>query len=164
MNLFELIPHINNSENAIQFLRDREILRSDPPICIDPQCMREMTEVSMGRRRRSGGDDKIWRCPSHKNKKLSIRHGKWDYGTFYFLVKSEFSGSFLEGSHLTPKQFVALVYLWAHGVPNHVQESLCDLTAPVVIDWNSFLRDICSLQLLNNPIQLGGLGRVVQIG
>ena len=55
MNLFELILHINNSENAIQFLRDREILRSDPPICIDPQCMREMTEVSMGKRRRSGG-------------------------------------------------------------------------------------------------------------
>ena len=34
MELFELIPHINTSENAIQFLRDRGILRSVPPLCI----------------------------------------------------------------------------------------------------------------------------------
>ena len=33
MDLYELIPHINTSENAIQFLRDRGILRSKPPLC-----------------------------------------------------------------------------------------------------------------------------------
>ena len=33
MDLFELIEHINTSENAIQFLRDRGILRSEPLIC-----------------------------------------------------------------------------------------------------------------------------------
>ena len=73
MDLFSLIPHINTSENAIEFLRQRGVLRSLPPRC--PECQREMTEVSMGRRRHSGGDDKVWRCPTHKNKKESIRKG-----------------------------------------------------------------------------------------
>ena len=75
MNLFEFIPHINTSENAIQFLRDREILRSLAPRCPLAACQRGMTEVETGKRRRSGGDDKIWRCPGHKNKHLSIRNG-----------------------------------------------------------------------------------------
>jgi hypothetical protein len=77
MNLFELFEHINTSEKAIQFLRERGILRSQAPMCTHPRCVREMTEVRMGRRRRSGGDDKVWRCPEHKNKKISIRNG-WD--------------------------------------------------------------------------------------
>lgn len=66
MNLFELIPQINTSENAIQLLRTRGVLRSVPPRCPLVACQREMTEVSQGRRRASGGDDKIWRCPTHK--------------------------------------------------------------------------------------------------
>ena len=53
MDLYELIPHINTSENAIQFLRDRGILRSEPPLCTHPLCVREMTEVNTGRRRAS---------------------------------------------------------------------------------------------------------------
>ena len=57
MDLFELIEHIITSENAIQFLRDRGILRSLPPICTHPLCVREMTEVRTGKRRRSGGND-----------------------------------------------------------------------------------------------------------
>ena len=44
MDLFELIEHINTSENSIQFLRDRGILRCEPPICTHPLCAREMTD------------------------------------------------------------------------------------------------------------------------
>jgi Rieske Fe-S protein len=80
MDFFQLIEHINTSENAIQFLRDRGILRSVPPVCTHPLCAREMTEVRTGKRRRSGGDDKIWRCPAHKNKKESIRKGSQSFG------------------------------------------------------------------------------------
>ena len=50
-DLYELIPHINISENAIQFLQDRGILRSVPPLCTHSLCVKEMTEVNMGRRR-----------------------------------------------------------------------------------------------------------------
>jgi hypothetical protein len=75
MDIFKLIEHIITSENAIEFLRERGILRMDPPICTHPLCVREMTEVKTGKRRESGGDDTIWRCPKHKGRKLSIRHG-----------------------------------------------------------------------------------------
>jgi hypothetical protein len=71
MDLFELINHIDTNEQAIQFLRDRGILRNNPPLCPLPHCQREMTQI----KRRSSGDGIIWRCPTHKNKKQSIRHG-----------------------------------------------------------------------------------------
>ena len=71
MDLFELINHININEDAIQFLRDRGILLSVPPFCRIPACNKEMTQI----KRRSTGDGIVWRCPTHKNKKQSIRHG-----------------------------------------------------------------------------------------
>lgn len=67
-------------------------------------------------------------------------------------------------SHLSPKKFVLFTYLWAHGVSSACQESLCEVSTPTAVDWNNFLRDICSRQLLANPIQLGGPGRHVMIG
>ena len=72
MDLFELIPHINISENTIQFLRDRGILRSVPPRCPLAACQRAMSEVSIGKRRASGGAEKMWRCPTHKSKKYPL--------------------------------------------------------------------------------------------
>jgi hypothetical protein len=75
MDIFELIPHIITSENAIEFLRQRGILRSVPPTCPLAACGRNMTEVRTGKRRHSGGDNKTWRCPTHKGKQQSIRNG-----------------------------------------------------------------------------------------
>jgi hypothetical protein len=75
MDFFDLIEHIRTSEDAVAFLRDRGVLRSEAPICPQAECIREMTEVKTGKRRRSGGDDTIWRCPTHKSKKMSIRKG-----------------------------------------------------------------------------------------
>ncbi|KAL3072059.1 hypothetical protein niasHS_015450 [Heterodera schachtii] len=134
MDLFDRIPHISSSENAIQFLRERGILRSVPPRCPLVACQRQMTEVKLGRRRRSGGDDKAWRCPTHQIKSNQ------------FVTK-----------------FVAFMYLWAHGVSLACLQSLCGISKPTAIDWAQFTRDICSRQLLNNPIQLVGPGIVVQI-
>ena len=73
-------------------------------------------------------------------------------------------GSFLQNRNLSPKTFVLFTYLWAHVIPNHVQQSLCGLGHTPVTDWNMFLGDICSRQLLVNPIQLDGPNCVVQIG
>ena len=161
MDLFELIPHINTSENAIQFLRDREILRSVPPRCPLAACQREMSEVSIGRRRASGGAEKMWRCPTHKSKKYPLGMVSLYMDFISYLHNL---GSFLQNSNLSPKTFVLFTYLWAHGIPNHVQQSLCGLGHTSVTDWNMFLRDICSRQLLVNPIQLDGPNCVVQIG
>ena len=124
MNLFELIPHINTSENAIQFLRDRGILRSVPPRCPLAACQREMSEVSIGRRRASGGAEKMWRCPTHKSKKYPLGMVSLYMDFISYLHNL---GLFLQNSNLSPKTFVLFTYLWAHGIPNHVQQSLCGL-------------------------------------
>ena len=145
MELFELIPHINTSEDAIQFLRDRGILRSVPPLC--PTCQEQMTEVKSGRKRESGGAEMVWRCPKHKSQKLSIKHK-----------------SFLEKARIPPRKFVLFSYLWAVGAAHHIQAKMCGLSGPTVVDWNNFLRDVCSRCLLDNPITLGGPGKVVEIG
>uniref|UniRef100_A0A914HGG1 Transposase n=1 Tax=Globodera rostochiensis TaxID=31243 RepID=A0A914HGG1_GLORO len=96
MNIFEFTDQIRDKDRAIEFLRQRDILRSDPPECPNYQCNRQMTLVK--RRDKKDG-----------------------------------------------------------------MEALCGLSNRTVIDWNNFLREICSQQLLNNPIRLGGVGRVVQI-
>ena len=38
MDFFELIPHIDTSEHATEFLRGRGILRSLPPTCPEAGC------------------------------------------------------------------------------------------------------------------------------
>ena len=159
MNLFELYNHINTNEDAIQFLRARGIFRflENPPRCTLIGCQREMTQV---KRRSLVGDGVGWRCPSHKGRKLSIRHGKLWYA---FLFHDNILGSFLEKSNLEPKKFVLFACLWAIGT-HHLQKKMCGLSDQPVTDWSNFLRGICSRHLLENPIRLGGIGRVVQIG
>jgi hypothetical protein len=63
-----------------------------------------------------------------------------------------------------PLENFCCIYLWSHGAPHHIQLALCDLSEHTVIDWNNHLRGICSRWLLDHQLQLGGPGRVVQIG
>ena len=58
MNLFQLSEHIRSNEAAIEFLRQRGILRAldHPPLC--PECGHEMSEA----RRESRGDGVTWSC------------------------------------------------------------------------------------------------------
>ena len=76
MNLFQLCEHIRSNETAIEFLRQRGILRAldHPPLC--PECGQEMNEA----RRESTGDGFVWRCQRRINgrkhsRKISIRKG-----------------------------------------------------------------------------------------
>ena len=128
-------------------MQQRNILRSVPPRC--PSCNQPMNE----NRRVSRGDGIVWRClRRHQgaprcNKKQALRHG-----------------SFLTNSNLEPRQFVMLAYFWAHGISASSQVEMCSVSEHSVIQWNQWFRDICSRYLVENPIQLGGNGRVVQIG
>jgi hypothetical protein len=77
MDIFQLIPHISSIEAAIQFPRERGILRAldHPPLC--PICH----EVLMSEaRRESRGDGVTWRCqrrnPNKHRRQISIRQGR----------------------------------------------------------------------------------------
>ena len=99
MNIYQITDLIHTKESSIQFLQERNILRSVPPIC--PSCNQRMSES----RRVSRGDGTVWRCQRRHpgspqcNKKQAIRHG-----------------SFLVNSNLEPRQFIMLTYFWAQGI------------------------------------------------
>jgi hypothetical protein len=88
MDIYQITDLIRTKESSIQFLHERNILRSLPPLC--SSCNQPMSE----NHRVSRGDGIVWRCSrrhqgaSRCNKKQAPRHG-----------------SFLANSNLEPKQF-----------------------------------------------------------
>ena len=148
MKILQLTEQIRTTEDAIQFLRNRGILRSldQPPIC--DVCGEAMKESA----RKDHVDGVEWKCERridgerHKRKQ-SVRQN-----------------SFLENSKLELNEFIILAYTWALGASSAMQEIMCGLSKVTVVQWNQWFRDICSKHLLRNPIRLGGIGITVQIG
>jgi len=64
------------------------------------------------------------------------------------------------GSHLPVKKHMALLYFWSceTSVTHHV-----GVSSATVVQWYQYFRDICSWKLLQTPVILGGVGKVVQI-
>ena len=90
MNIFEITDQVRTNEDAIQFLRDRGILRSldNPPIC---DVCGEAMHIA---RRANIGDGVRWKCERRIG---GIRHKRTQF------IRH---GSFLENSNLELKQFV----------------------------------------------------------
>lgn len=125
-------------DDAKSFLRDRGILKREPPTCSN--CQRQMTEI-----KRSNQQIKSWRCPSHKGKLISLKRG-----------------SFLEGSNLPLETFVQL-YFWVYQTPVMKCSVMTKVSQSTAVIWYGYFQGICSKQLLKNPIKLGGSGVVVEI-
>ena len=126
-----------SDETAISFLRQKNVIRSHPPNC--QSCSREMTII-----KHNGGH--IYRCPSHKNKKKSLR-----------------TGSFLENSKLTYRDFVLICYSWSTERPVFRAVEEFSLSEHSVIQWYQYFRDICSKKLLATDYKIGGPNQIVQI-
>ena len=99
-----LVEHAANEETALRFLQ-QNLLRSEPPDCTVTVCGRQMTLVRCGR-----GDEKCFRCSSHKREKV-------------FLAKD----TFFE----TCKNIVHLLFSWS------VKEPIGILTE-LPGNWNFF--------------------------
>jgi transposase-like protein len=140
MSLFEVANYICNTPAAIAFLRERHVLRSIPPNC--NKCDRVMTEV----KKSDVNDGIVFRCPTHKGQKVSIR-----------------KGSFLENSHLTLPQFICICYVWSANIPIQAASEMTSLSHVTIIDWYNFLRNVCTEYLKRNPFSIGGPGRVVEL-
>ena len=70
MDIRELIEVTCSFMAAFTFLRGCKLLRRTPPECDEPRCFRLMSLVSS----RSTVDELMWRCPTHKHRKLSVRY------------------------------------------------------------------------------------------
>ena len=126
--------------DAIDFLKQRKLLASKVTCT---HCQKDKTWT----KDETKGDGFFWRCPTCR-KKTSIRHG-----------------SFFSKSKLTLPTCVELLFCWAANVPVTHIRSYCGARVSVktAIDFYNFLREVCSSQLLGEPILFGGPGVIVQI-
>ena len=139
MNIFEISEHTRNLQSAIQFLHDREILRSIPALC--PSCNNPMSKNNSDK----FDDGYTWRCSKrHENDGLNISRCNTQKGPRV--------GSFLETQKIELKKFIMMAYFWAHGVSGATQLSMIDFSEKSVVQWNQHFRDVCSRHLLENPI------------
>ena len=88
-----------------------------------------------------------WRCPNANCRKTATIR----------------SGSFFEKSRITLQKWLILLYWWARQYPVSDAEEEAGVSNRMAIDVYQWLREICSRQLLQMTITLGGTGKVVQI-
>lgn len=144
MDILTFIPQINDFDGAYDYLKERNVLHTDnqPPVCTVQDCGRPMGIVKDAQLVNDGCK---WRCPK-RHQKTSIR-----------------SDSFFESSNLPLPKLIVFVYLWAHRIPLGTAAVLSGISQQSLLQWYVYFRDVCSHELVNSPIQLGGPGRIVEI-
>ena len=140
MKLSQLIEHVATFDSARNFLQQWLILRREIPACT--VCDRPMSTVKCT----TSKDDVLYRCPTHKGQKVSIREGR-----------------FLAGHHISLKDFILLAFFWAHESRVTSTSEMLGLHENTVVQWFSYFRDACSNYLVRHPIQIGGVDSVVEI-
>ena len=71
--------------------------------------------------------------------------------------------SFFSGSHLKFEEILALTYWWSQEVPVKMAMHETGHASQTVVDWFNFHRDVCAQYFIDNPVQIGGVGKVVEI-
>ena len=139
MSLAFLNTITRSEDTAKQFLREMNVLRSQPPLC-------NICHTPMSNIKRGAGRSCIWRCRKHNSEKQGER-----------------VGSYWENCELSYVKILQLTYCWVNkeGVRSTMEKT--GLASATVVDWYQFIRDICSNYLMQHAPPIGGPGRVVQI-
>lgn len=87
-----------------------------------------------------------WRCKVCKTSK-TVRTNSW-----------------FSNSHLSMHKILQLTYMWTyHFEQKHVIREL-EISAPTVVDWFNFCREICTEIVLNRSTEkIGGINKIVEI-
>ncbi len=138
MDIIKLSSLIGDIKSTIVYLRQNNLLKQDNKHC-GKQCL-EIFDKTIS-------DKWIFRCRQCR-KKFSIRQD------------SMFSKSKLKLQHL-----IVLLFAFSSGFSVTQAKKLLNegVSQHSIIQWYTYLREICSLSLLYTDIQLGGNGSVVQI-
>ena len=74
------------------------------------------------------------------------------------------TSTWLQGRKLPYRDIILFVYCWCYELTSiKFCERELSLSAPTIVDYNNYLREVCAASLLRNPIQIGGAGEVVEI-
>ena len=88
---------------------------------------------------------KYWKCP-RCNAKLSL-----------------LSNSFFAKAHLKITEIFHILYQWSSNINATTCSQAVGVSYMTVVQWYQFIREICSLKLIDNNKPLGGPGIIVQI-
>lgn len=72
-------------------------------------------------------------------------------------------GSFFDHAHITLNEIIELIYWWSMEEPQVKAAEQTGVSKRSTLDWYSFLREICGMCLIDNPVEMGGPGRTVEI-
>ena len=138
MNIVELSSIIGDIDSTIKYLRHNHLLKSDLDHC-GQRCLEIFDNKT--------SDNWMFRCRRCR-KKFSIR-----------------TDSIFSKSKLTLQNLLLLVYCFANSFSVTDARKLLKglVSEKAIIQWYTYLREICSLSLLNTPLQLGSNGSIVQI-
>ncbi len=138
MDIIQLSSVIRDVKSTVHYLRQKKLLKESFTHCRKP-CL-ELFD-------KNKSDNWIFRCRQCR-KKFSIRQD------------SLFSKSKLKLQHL-----VVILYAFSNGISVTQAKKLLKeaVSEHSIIQWYSYLREICSISLLYTPIRLGANGSVVQI-
>ena len=117
MNLRRFCALTADNRTAIAEARRLGILATQGPLC--EECGRQLTEVASGTQFITDG--RMWRCPSHKKQKRSIRIGSW-----------------FRRSHLSIGDILFIMYEWAYEVPVTTAAHQVEADPSTVVDWYQF--------------------------
>jgi len=143
-NVNEDLIHFNTqtTEQTITYLQSLGLLPIHK-ICPRINCNRFMDLIPSTKT----SDGVRFRCSRPCRKESSIR-----------------KKTFFENSNLPLKVILRFIYYWAYEECSQkkIKREL-GLQNETITDWKIFLREVCILKLIANPVILGGVGRVVQI-
>ena len=139
MNIIQLATIIQDVDVTIQYLRGKNLLKKS-----FQHCGYEYYQI----RQRKTSDNWIFRCRKCR-RKFSI----------------SFQDSIFSKSKLRLQHLLLLVYSFANGFSVTGAKTLLKgvVSERTIIQWNSYLREICSLALLENDLTLGRNCSIVQI-
>lgn len=84
--------------------------------------------------------------------------------TICFKFKSIRTGTFFELSKLTLYQIFAFIFMYCRGMSNqNLMKTELNVSAPTVVNWKNFVRDVHINHIINNNSKIGGAHMYVQI-
>lgn len=143
INLRYLFKLSEDQYGLMEWLRERGMI-TNRYVC--GKCGRNMKII----KRVESSDGYQWMCQKYgeakHNVKRSIRKGTW-----------------FEESKLGMSDILIMTYMWCMKLGNNVIMSKLVLSAPTVVDWKRFCREICVEICMHQNEVLGGPGVIVEV-
>ena len=123
---------------VVEFCREHGLLRK----CFHcGSCSRDYSTIKW----KSDTCGYVFRCPGCRSKKKLT------------------ADTFFDGSKLPIRKLLGLIYMWSYSVAVNTTTAFLGVSSATVVQWYQYCRDICSWQLLEEPLRLGGPEKIVQI-